>query len=179
MRVLLTPQQVEDGLRRIAREISLHHPEERAGFEALVLVGIRRGGMPIATALSRLLREAEGREVPVASVDISLYRDDAASALPNPHIGPTHFPSSVEGKTLILVDDVLQTRRTVRAAIDAVLDYGRPRCIKLVALIDRPGAELPIQADYVVAKIEDLGQHDRVDVQANSEGIAAYLLPEK
>jgi pyrimidine operon attenuation protein/uracil phosphoribosyltransferase len=150
---------------------------ESLGIEALLLVGIRRGGMPIATALAKILREDHGREVPVGSVDISLYRDDSASAQPNPDIGPCHFPSGVEGKSILLVDDVLYTRRTVRAAIDAVLDFGRPRRIELIALVDRPGAELPIQADYVLERLSDIGPKERVDVQATADGISASIQP--
>ena len=150
--VLLDPAEIDRGLRRVAAEIA----ERGRGSRDLGLVGIRRGGEPIARRLAGLIRESEGSATdapPVGSIDITLYRDDAATALPNPRIGPSNIPFSVSGKRIILVDDVLYTGRTIRAAVDALLDYGRPRCIELVALVDRGGRELPIQPDYVVRKV--------------------------
>jgi pyrimidine operon attenuation protein/uracil phosphoribosyltransferase len=147
---LLDPIAIGRGLRRVAVEIA----ERGGGVGDLALVGIRRGGEPIAARLATLLHEIEGKRPLVGSVDITLYRDDAATALPNPRIGPSHIPFSVDGRRIILVDDVLYTGRTIRAAVDALLDYGRPRRIELVVLVDRGGRELPIQADYAVRKIE-------------------------
>ena len=100
----------------------------------------------------------------VGSLDITLYRDDAATALPNPRIGPSNIPFEVGGRRVVLVDDVLYTGRTIRAAVDALLDYGRPRRIELVVLVDRGGRELPIQPDYVVRTVE-CPAHHRVEVQ--------------
>jgi len=110
-------------------------------------------------------------------VDITLYRDDAATALPNPRIGPSTMPCSLEGKTVVLVDDVVYTGRTIRAALDALLDYGRPRRIELAALVDRGGRELPIQPDYVVREI-DVTDSERVDVVASPNGLSAVVQPE-
>ncbi len=147
---LLDPTAIGRGLRRVAVEIA----ERGRGVGDLALVGIRRGGEPIAARLATLLHEIEGTRPLVRSVDITLYRDDAATALPNPRIGPSHIPFPVDGRRIILVDDVLYTGRTIRAAVDALLDYGRPRRIELVVLVDRGGRELPIQADYAVRTIE-------------------------
>jgi pyrimidine operon attenuation protein/uracil phosphoribosyltransferase len=129
----------------------------------LLLVGIRRGGEPLTTRLQRWLEDLEGRKVPTGTVDITFYRDDAATRLPNPRIGPSQLPMSLDGQHVVLVDDVLFTGRTVRAALDALLDYGRPRKVELAVLIDRGGRELPIQADYLVRRAE-ISSSDRVDV---------------
>jgi len=156
---LLDPAAIDRGLRRVAIEIA----ERGGGVEGLALVGIRRGGEPIARRIANLIRENEGLEPPVGSVDITLYRDDAATALPNPRIGPSHVPFEVDGMRIVLVDDVISTGRTIRAALDAILDYGRPRRIELVVIVDRGGRELPVHPDYVVKAI-DLGPERRVDV---------------
>lgn len=147
--IVLDPSAIARGLRRVAGEIA----ERGGGVADLALVGIRRGGVPLAERLADLLQESEGQRPLLGALDITLYRDDAATALPNPRIGPSHVPFDVEGRRIILVDDVLYTGRTIRAAVDALLDYGRPRRIELVALVDRGGRELPIQADYVVKTI--------------------------
>jgi pyrimidine operon attenuation protein/uracil phosphoribosyltransferase len=159
MEALLDPAAVARGLRRVAGEIA----ERGRGVKDLALIGIRRGGEPLARRLAALLLEIEGFAPPVGSVDITLYRDDAATALPNPRIGPSHIPFPVAGKRVILIDDVVYTGRTIRAALDAVLDYGRPRRIELVALVDRGGRELPIHPDYAVRTVEVPPEH-RVEV---------------
>jgi pyrimidine operon attenuation protein/uracil phosphoribosyltransferase len=156
---LLDPAAIGRGLRRVAIEIA----ERGGGVEGLALVGIRRGGEPIAKRIAELLLEIEGKAPPVGSVDITLYRDDAATALPNPRIGPSHVPFAVDGTRIVLVDDVISTGRTIRAALDAILDYGRPRRIELVAVVDRGGRELPIHPDYVV-KAVNVPRERRVDV---------------
>ena len=142
--------------------------ERNHGAESIALVGIRRGGVPLAHRLRDLLRELEGRDVPVGSVDITLYRDDAATALPNPLIGRSEVYFAVDDRVVVLVDDVLYTGRTVRAAIDALMDYGRPRAIQLAALVDRGHRELPIQPDYV----------GRVLATQASERVEVYLTPD-
>jgi pyrimidine operon attenuation protein/uracil phosphoribosyltransferase len=136
-------------LRRLAHEIV----ERAHGTERLALVGIRRGGVPIAERLAAAIAEAESQEVPVGSVEIALYRDDAATALPDPKIGPSRIDFDVNGKDVVLVDDVMQTGRTVRAAIDCLLDYGRPRRIWLAVLLDRGGRELPIAPDFTGSSV--------------------------
>lgn len=170
MRTLLDPESVARGLRRMAGEIVERH----AGASDLVLVAIRRGGLAVSAALCDWLGELEGHSPPLGSLDITLYRDDASTALPNPRIGPSEIPCALDGRHVILVDDVLYTGRTVRAAIDALMDYGRPRLIELLVLVDRNGRELPIQANYVL-KTETVNNDERIDVFANSAGIHAVV----
>ena len=149
MRSVLGADEIARALRRLAGEIA----ERTKGARGVTLVGIRRGGVPLAERLRAMLKELEGLDVPLGAVDITLYRDDAATALPNPRIGRSELPLSLEGHTVILVDDVLFTGRTIRAAIAALLDYGRPAAIQLAVLVDRGHRELPIQADYVGRQI--------------------------
>jgi pyrimidine operon attenuation protein/uracil phosphoribosyltransferase len=137
-----------DATARIIRRLTTEIVEQVAR-DRLALVGIRRGGVPLAAHFAKAL---EG--VPVGTVDISLYRDDAATALPDPKIGPSDIRFAVDGRDIVLVDDVLQTGRTIRAAIDCLLDYGRPRRIWLAVLIDRGGRELPVAADFVGRIVE-------------------------
>jgi len=172
MRVLVDADGVSRGLRRVAGEIVERH----RGAEGLCLVGIRRGGVPLAREIARFIRELEGRDVPVGSVDITLYRDDAATALANPRIGPSEIPCSLEGMHVVLVDDVVFTGRTIRAAIDALMDYGRPRRIELAALVDRGGRELPIEPNYVVVSAE-IAAGERVDVLDEPSGLRAVVQP--
>jgi pyrimidine operon attenuation protein/uracil phosphoribosyltransferase len=172
MKVLLDPEGTSRGLRRVAGEIV----ERQRGAEGLVLIGVRRGGVPLARELAHWIRALEGHDVPVGSVDITLYRDDAATALPNPRIGPSEVPCALDGKRVVLVDDVVFTGRTIRAAIDALMDYGRPRRIELCALVDRGGRELPIQPDYVVVSA-NVDAADRVDVLDEQGKIRAIVRP--
>lgn len=172
MRTLIDPEGVSRGLRRVAGQIVERH----RGVSQLVIVAVRRGGLAPAREIQRFLRELEGRDVPVGSVDITLYRDDAATALPNPRIGPSSIPTELEHKTVVLVDDVVSTGRTIRAALDALLDYGRPDRIELAVVIDRGGRELPIQPDYAVRKV-DIPATERVDVVENEHGLTAVAQP--
>ncbi len=172
MRELLDAESVDRGLRRVAGEILERH----AGCRDVVLVGIRRGGVPLARTVGRWLHDLEGLVVPIGSVDITLYRDDAATALPNPRIGPSEIPVHLEGRCVVLVDDVIDTGRTVRAALDALLDYGRPRTIQLLTLIDRGGRELPIQPDYLVRKLR-VGENERVDVESEGHRTVVVARP--
>jgi pyrimidine operon attenuation protein/uracil phosphoribosyltransferase len=159
MQVLLDASGVSRGLTRVAGQIAEHH----RGLEELVLIGIRRGGVPVASRLQACLKRLEPGDIALGTVDITLYRDDASSAMPNPLIGPSEIPVSLEGRLVILVDDVVGTGRTVRAALDAILDYGRPRSVELMALIDRGGRELPIQPNYCVLQTS-VRPLERVDV---------------
>ncbi len=136
---------IDRALRRIAHEII----EKNQGTDNLMLMGIRRRGVPLAERLRENIREIEGREVPLGILDITLYRDDLTTRSDAPQVHKTEVPESVQGKKVILCDDVLYTGRTVRAAMDAIMDLGRPRAIQLVVLIDRGHRELPIRADYV------------------------------
>lgn len=125
--------------------------EHNRGAEAVALVGVRRRGVPLAQRLAALIAEVEGGQnpPPVGILDITLYRDDLTELREQPVVGKTEIPFKLKGRTIILVDDVVYTGRTVRAALDALLDLGRPAAIQLAALIDRGHRELPIRADYV------------------------------
>ena len=143
-RVLADEAAVGRMLRRLAS-----HIVERRGGTGLALVGIRTGGLLLAERLAGLIEAIEGSRPPLGAVDITLYRDDVFRGLPRPEIGPTELPFKLGGVTVVLVDDVLYTGRTVRAALDALMDFGRPRAVQLAVLVDRGLRELPIQADYV------------------------------
>jgi pyrimidine operon attenuation protein / uracil phosphoribosyltransferase len=134
-------------LTRIAHEIL----ERNRGLDELALVGIRTRGVPIARRLARALREINGDDVPTGALDITLYRDDLMrhTVGPQPVVRRTEIPFSIDDRKIMLVDDVLYTGRTIRAALDALIDFGRPRVIQLIALVDRGHRELPIKADYV------------------------------
>jgi pyrimidine operon attenuation protein/uracil phosphoribosyltransferase len=138
-----------DGVARSIRRMAASVLDRSRGSQQLGLVGIRGGGLPIARRIAQAIAGFEGRVVPVGHIDITLYRDDAAMADPNPKIGPSAIDFPVDGWDIVLVDDVLHTGRTVRAAIDCLLDFGRPRRIWLAVLCDRGGRELPIAADFV------------------------------
>jgi pyrimidine operon attenuation protein/uracil phosphoribosyltransferase len=145
-------------LARMATEII----ERAQGTEGLVLVGIQRRGVELAARLRALIAQSEGVQVPWGKLDITLYRDDLQTVGPRPVVGETSLPD-LDGRTVAIVDDVLYTGRTVRAALDECSDFGRPRRILLCVLIDRGGRELPIQADIVGRKVS-AGPGDRVDV---------------
>ncbi|MFW5926181.1 MAG: bifunctional pyr operon transcriptional regulator/uracil phosphoribosyltransferase PyrR [Myxococcota bacterium] len=167
-------------IRRMVRRIALAIVEQVQGTERLALVGIRRGGVPLVDRLAREIEAAEGKRVPTGTVDITLYRDDAATALPDPKIGPSEVPFEVGGKDVVLVDDVLMTGRTVRAAIDCLLDYGRPRRVWLAVLLDRGGRELPVAADFIGRTLE-VPEGSRVEVLfgEGDDDRAVVVLPEE
>ena len=143
-RALMSPDEIRRALSRMAHEIV----ERNAGTASVVLVGIQTRGVPLARRIGRLIAEFEGDAVPTGELDVTFYRDDIATRVKVPS-GPTDLPFDVEGRTVVLVDDVLYTGRSVRAAMDALRDFGRPRAIQLAVLIDRGHRELPIRADYV------------------------------
>ena len=160
---------------RIAHEIT----ERNRGVENLALVGIRARGVPIAARLAAHLREIAGVDVPIGALDITLYRDDLMRMPvgPQPVVRLTEIPFSIDGRHILLVDDVLYTGRTIRAALDALIDFGRPSAIQLVVLIDRGHRELPIRADYVgrniptsrqqsvQVRLKELDGRDEVEVE--------------
>lgn len=148
-RELLDSAGVSAVLERLAREIA----ERNGGLDAVALVGIRTGGFDLAERLAATMAAA-GVRVPLGAIDIALYRDDVFDGLPRPAVGSTDLPFSLPGKVVVLVDDVLFTGRTVRAALDALVDYGRPRGVQLAVLVDRGHRELPIQADHVGLRAE-------------------------
>ncbi|ENH98307.1 bifunctional pyrimidine regulatory protein PyrR uracil phosphoribosyltransferase [Gracilibacillus halophilus YIM-C55.5] len=130
---------------RIAHEIL----ERNKGFESLMLVGVKTRGVPIAKRLQERIKEIESVEVPIGELDITLYRDDLTHEHSEPQINETNLQESISGKKIVLIDDVLYTGRTVRAAMDAVIDQGRPSQIQLAVLVDRGHRELPIRADFI------------------------------
>lgn len=136
---------IDRALVRIGHEII----EKNEDNNELCLVGIQRRGVPMAKRLANNIKAAVGQEPLLATLDITLYRDDLSELSGHPVVNATDIPFSVAGKTIILVDDVLYTGRTVRSAIDAIMDLGRPKCIQLAVLVDRGHRELPIRADYV------------------------------
>lgn len=139
----------ENGIFRAITRIAHEIIEKNKGVENLVLIGIQRRGVPLAKMISRKIREVEGKEVPVGILDITFYRDDLSTLAEHPVINGTEINFPVNDKIIVLVDDVLYTGRTVRSAIDAIMDIGRPKMIQLAILIDRGHRELPIRSDYV------------------------------
>ncbi len=139
----------EAGIDRVLTRIAHELIERAGGVEDLALVGLRTRGVSLAHRLAGRLRAIEGAQVPVGALDITLYRDDLGLKAGAPVLRGTEIPFDVTGKIVVLVDDVLYTGRTIRAALDAVIDLGRPRAIQLAVLVDRGHRELPIRADYV------------------------------
>lgn len=145
---------------RLAAEIMERHPET----DELMIVGIQRRGADLAKRIARLLEEKTGEAIPVGTLDINLYRDDWTSLSQGmPHIGQSRMPVSPDDKRILLVDDVLFTGRTIRAALEALIDYGRPASVELLVFIDRGHRELPIRADYTGRKIST-DKNEHVDV---------------
>ncbi|MFZ1377404.1 MAG: bifunctional pyr operon transcriptional regulator/uracil phosphoribosyltransferase PyrR [Geothrix sp.] len=146
----MDPGQMEVALQQLAADLMAQVGPE----EELVLLGIRSRGLPLAERLASLLRAHTGSAVPVGSLDITLYRDDLTEMVGSPIVRPTEIPFTLKERTVVLVDDVLYTGRTVRAALDALLDHGRPRRVMLLVLADRGGREFPIQADLACLRVE-------------------------
>ncbi|MFN8646114.1 MAG: bifunctional pyr operon transcriptional regulator/uracil phosphoribosyltransferase PyrR [Gemmatimonadales bacterium] len=157
--ILLDDRAIARALTRMASEIV----ERCHGTADVVLVGIQRRGVELAQRLSRLVEGQEGRPLPCGKLDITLYRDDLQAIGPRPVIGETDLPFDLDGRSVVIVDDVLYTGRTIRAAMDELADFGRPRRILLCVLLDRGGRELPIQPDVVGVR-QEVGPADRVDV---------------
>jgi pyrimidine operon attenuation protein / uracil phosphoribosyltransferase len=170
--VILDSAGVKRALTRIAHEIM----ERNKGVAEVVLIGIRSGGVYLADGIAKLIAVIEGDAVPVGAVDITLYRDDISGQLPHQQVGKTEIPFSLEGKKVVLVDDVLFTGRTIRAAMDALMDHGRPQCIQLAVLIDRGHRELPIRADYVGRNVPtSLKENVQVLFDNNNQPIEVVL----
>jgi pyrimidine operon attenuation protein/uracil phosphoribosyltransferase len=144
-KILMTAEDIRRTLARIAHEII----EQNKTSEYLVLVGMRTRGVPLAKRLATNIENFEGLKIPVGALDITPYRDDLASLNRQPLVKHTDIPANIDGKSIVLVDDVLYTGRSTRAAMDALIDLGRPQSIQLAVLIDRGHRELPIRADYV------------------------------
>ncbi len=153
-----------DGIRRALTRIGHEILERNQGSTDVILVGLRRRGVPLANRLATALKQIEGVDVPLGELDITMYRDDLELRGTRPEMHPTSMPHDVTDRRVVLVDDVLYTGRTVRAALDAILDYGRPRVIQLAVLVDRGHRELPIRPDYI-GKNVPTAQHEEVAVR--------------
>ena len=138
-----------DEIRRATIRLSHEIVEKQAGTDGLLLIGIQRRGVPLARRIAESIRDNEGVDVPVGALDITFYRDDLSLIAQQPVVKGTDLPFGIDGRTVVLVDDVLYTGRTIRAAMDALVDFGRPQAIRLAVLVDRGHRELPIRADHV------------------------------
>jgi pyrimidine operon attenuation protein/uracil phosphoribosyltransferase len=164
----MNAQDIDRAVRRLGGEIA-ERARASGAAKDLAIVGIRRGGVFLAQRLRAELKQALGTEPPTGTLDIALYRDDVAEKGAAPVIGPTDIRFPVQGKTIVLVDDVLYTGRTVRAALDELVDFGRPRRVWLAVLVDRGGRELPIAADFAGARVE-VRDEDDVQVRLRESG---------
>jgi len=151
---LMQEKEISNALKRISFQII----EQNHGVEELTLLGIRSRGVPLAQRIAANIRSIETMDVPVGELDITFYRDDLTTISPDPVVNETQVPFDLTGKRVVLVDDVLHTGRTVRAAMDAIMDLGRPACIQLAVLVDRGHRELPIRANFVGKNVPTSGR---------------------
>ena len=172
---LLDAARMNRAIRRMAIEIV----ERNRGIDDLMIVGIRSRGVPIGERIAREIEALEGAPVAFGIIDITLYRDDLTTIAPQPVVKPTKLPEPIDEKVVVLVDDVLYTGRTVRAALDALIDFGRPKAVQLAVLVDRGHRELPIHAD-VIGKTVPTDAHEVIKVKlAETDGEDEVLLLEK
>ena len=151
--------------------------EKNKGHENIVVIGMRTRGVYLAERIAKKLKEVDNKEVPFGVLDITLYRDDFRTALKQPKIQITDIPFSIDNKNIILVDDVLYTGRTVRAALDALMDFGRPASIQLAVLVDRGHRELPIKADFIGKNVPtSYGEEIRVHMKEIDENDGVFLV---
>lgn len=174
-RQLMTASEIDRTLVRLAHEVL----EKTEDLEQLAFIGIRRRGVPLAQRIAAKIENLEARQIPVGILDINLYRDDLSTVATQPVVNSTEIPFSVTGKDIILTDDVLYTGRTVRAALDALFDHGRPARVQLLALIDRGHRELPIEARYV-GRVVQTTSHEIIEVKFQEiDGTEKVLLVER
>ena len=159
-KIIMTPEDIRRTLARIAHEII----EQNKSTKHLLLVGMRTRGVPLAKRLAASIEDFERLKVPIGALDISLYRDDLSSLNPQPIVQRTEIPVSIDDKSIVLVDDVLYTGRSARAAMDALIDLGRPKLIQLAVLIDRGHREMPIRANYVGKNVPS-SRHEEIQVR--------------
>jgi pyrimidine operon attenuation protein/uracil phosphoribosyltransferase len=169
--LILDKAGIDRALTRVAHEIL----EKNKGARDIVLVGIQRGGVHIARRLSARIHEIERVEVPVGSLDITMYRDDLSTRKSQPVPKTTDITFDIQDKIMVLVDDVLFTGRTIRAALNSIMDYGRPRCIQLAVLVDRGHRELPIRADYVGKNLPTSAK-EKVEVMLAEDGVEEKIV---
>jgi len=168
----------KNGIRRALTRIAHEILEKNKGLADVVLVGIQSGGVHLARELSVCIESIENEQVPTGSVDITLYRDDFKTHAPYRSVGKSDIPFSLEGKRVVLVDDVLYTGRTIRAAMDALIDYGRPARVQLAVLVDRGHRELPIRADFVGRNVPT-SRMESVEVNFDEQDKAVEVILEK
>lgn len=173
--VLMDEQAIRRALTRISHEIV----EKNKGVEDLILVGIRSRGVPLAKRLANIIEQIEGQKPPVGILDITLYRDDLSTLAYQPIVRPTTMPVDIDKKVIVLVDDVLYTGRTIRAALDAIMDMGRPQSISLAVLIDRGHRELPIRADFVGKNVPTSSRESIAVMVQELDGDEQVLIREK
>jgi pyrimidine operon attenuation protein/uracil phosphoribosyltransferase len=172
---LMSASEIERTLVRLAHEII----EKNNGTDNLVLVGIRRRGVPIAQRLGRIIQRIESKPVPVGTLDITLYRDDLSTVGPKPVVQKSELGANIGDMNVVLVDDVLYTGRTTRAALDALFDHGRPRRVQLLVLIDRGHRELPIEAAFVGRTVQT-SNSEIIEVKLEeTDGVEKVLLVER
>jgi len=170
-----TPQEIQSILVRLADELMA----SISAWEKVAFIGVRSGGELMARGLVKLLEEKIGKQLPLGVLDIALYRDDLTRRKYYPEVRSTDIPFAVDDKEIILVDDVLYTGRSVRAAIDHIVDLGRPRRIYLLVLFDRDGRELPIQADFIGLKVNLPDEHIiKLEASADKEAIEGVVISE-
>jgi pyrimidine operon attenuation protein / uracil phosphoribosyltransferase len=182
-RQIMTAEEIRRATTRISHEIV----EKQAGTAGLVLVGIQRRGVPLARRIAASIAEHEGVDVPVGALDITFYRDDLSLVAQQPLVKGTDLPFDLNESTIVLVDDVLYTGRTIRAAMDALVDFGRPKAIRLAVLVDRGHRELPIRADHVGKNVptsreelvkvhlEEVDGEDGVDIERRAPSLAGAI----
>ena len=171
-RIALGPAEIQAAIRRMGAEILERAGAAGRGPGDLAIVGVRRGGVQLAERLGAIVERAVGSPPPLGTLDIALYRDDLSERGSAPVVGPTDIRFPVQGKTIVLVDDVLYTGRTIRAALDELVDFGRPRRVWLAVLVDRGGRELPIAADFVGEGLK-VEESENVKVRLTEGGAAA------
>ena len=169
----------EDKIRRSLTRIAHEIIEKNKGTEDLVLIGIRSRGVPIAQRLNKVIEQIEGHKVPEGIIDITLYRDDLSSLAEKPVLNKTEVPFDLKGKNVVLVDDVLYTGRTVRAALDAMADMGRAKIVQLAVLIDRGHKELPIKADYIGKNVPTSKDELIAVLLKETDGVDEVVIKEK
>ena len=172
---VMSSDEIRRAIVRIAHEIV----EQNAGTRDLILVGMRTRGVPLAERLAKEIEEFEGERLGVGALDISLYRDDLAARGTKVEVKPSEMPQDVVGKRIVLVDDVLYTGRSIRAALDALIDYGRPERIQLAVLVDRGHRELPIRADYVGKNIPTSSDHDVLVQLVESDDVDQVIVTDR
>lgn len=173
-RRILDKDGIERALTRIAHEIL----EKNEGVNDLVIIGIRSGGVVLGRRLCEKIYEIEGVKINMGIIDITLYRDDLNRTADQPTVRATNIPFSIDDKKVILIDDVLYTGRTIRAAMDAIMDFGRPKIIQLAVLIDRGHRELPVRADYI-GKNLPTSRNESVKLVFDGDNISEVIIQEK